>query len=303
MVKRPRAAVARWSDTRVSTDRAATTAPLKGWLSGLMTVPVMMSVVVPTLAVAERDAATASIRTRGQAPRALGVTVTSERGWSASAHRPGRGACRPPLLEKHFELPQESLEPSQPPRQAPMRSPPDEPLECLVDAHGTDLQAEVVPAHGLAGCSLVLLDVGDLHRPPLVATPARTDAREIKGARTEHRRFPVDDRDPGTGPARPEHDVLAEELSVDHAARQRAEPVEAGVERVESGAEQLAFPQVHCREQSLDLLRTSPVMPPVPTRQKLRLTRRYASGRRVKTRGPARGVGPLPQVQNVVEGR
>jgi len=48
IVNRPRASVVRDRDTCVSSDVACTTTPPRGWLSGPVTVPVMMSVVAPT---------------------------------------------------------------------------------------------------------------------------------------------------------------------------------------------------------------------------------------------------------------
>ena len=60
MVNRPRASVVRWRDTWVSRDVACTSAPARGWLSGPVTVPVMMSVVVPTWAAAVRGRANAN---------------------------------------------------------------------------------------------------------------------------------------------------------------------------------------------------------------------------------------------------
>src|SRR3989441_7101433 len=75
MVNRPRASVVRWRDTWVSSDVACTTAPARGWLSRPVTVPVMMSVVVPTWAAAVRGTANAN-----------SIATAS----AAAAHRPGR---------------------------------------------------------------------------------------------------------------------------------------------------------------------------------------------------------------------
>src|SRR5437773_9817006 len=55
MVNRPRASVVCWRDTWVSTEIAWTMAPESVWLSGPKTVPVMISVVEPTWAVAGRS--------------------------------------------------------------------------------------------------------------------------------------------------------------------------------------------------------------------------------------------------------
>src|SRR2546427_5555211 len=63
MVNRPRASVVRCRDTRVSKEVAVTTAPARGWLSGPVTVPVMISVVVPTCASAGCAAAIATSTT------------------------------------------------------------------------------------------------------------------------------------------------------------------------------------------------------------------------------------------------
>src|SRR6059036_1110130 len=60
MVNRPRASVVRWRDTWVSRDVACTSAPARGWLSRPVTVPVMMSVVVPTWGAAARGRANAN---------------------------------------------------------------------------------------------------------------------------------------------------------------------------------------------------------------------------------------------------
>ena len=48
MVNRPRASLVAWREIWVSSETARTNAPASGWLSGPTTVPVMMSVVVPT---------------------------------------------------------------------------------------------------------------------------------------------------------------------------------------------------------------------------------------------------------------
>src|SRR2546423_12695756 len=62
MVNRPCASVVRWRDTCVSSEVAWTVAPAIGWLSGPVTVPVMISVVEPTWAVAGRGATSATRR-------------------------------------------------------------------------------------------------------------------------------------------------------------------------------------------------------------------------------------------------
>src|SRR5882762_3452043 len=113
-----------------------------------------------------------------------------------------------------LELPQKGLEASQAPRHSPMRPPPDEPLERVVDTCGTDFLTEAVPVHDLTGRRLVLVDVRDQQCSPFLgAPPARADARDIERTRPQRRGFPIDHRDSGANPARPEHDVLAEELS------------------------------------------------------------------------------------------
>ena len=48
MVNRPCPSVTRCREACVSSEIAWTTAPASGWLSGPVTVPVMMSVVLPT---------------------------------------------------------------------------------------------------------------------------------------------------------------------------------------------------------------------------------------------------------------
>src|SRR3989442_9939896 len=105
-----------------------------------------------------------------------------------------------------LELPQNPLEASPAPRHTAMRSPPDEPLERLVDTHCAHLQAEVVPVPGLARRRLVLLEVGDPRRLLLLGAPsAGAEAREIEGPRTERRGFPVDHGDPAAGSATAEN--------------------------------------------------------------------------------------------------
>ena len=68
MVNRPRASVVRWRDTWVSKDIACTTAPARGWLSGPVTVPVMISVVVPTWLAAVRGRANANRNASASVP-------------------------------------------------------------------------------------------------------------------------------------------------------------------------------------------------------------------------------------------
>src|SRR5881275_1932575 len=71
MVKRPFASDVRGCETRVSTDVATTTAPGRGWLSGPVTLPVMISVVAPTWAAAGPGINAARRKTSGQTRRDL----------------------------------------------------------------------------------------------------------------------------------------------------------------------------------------------------------------------------------------
>src|SRR2546427_10266054 len=71
MVKRPFASDVRCRETRVSTDVATTTAPARGWLSGPVTVPVMISVVAPTWAAAGPGINAARRKKSGQTRRDL----------------------------------------------------------------------------------------------------------------------------------------------------------------------------------------------------------------------------------------
>src|SRR6184192_4018106 len=104
MVKRPRASVVAWRVIWVSTERACTSAPASGWLSGPTTVPVMISVVVPTCAAA-RDAASesASARSSGDGRARIRITPDSPapppppRQPSRATAPPAAGRSRSPL--------------------------------------------------------------------------------------------------------------------------------------------------------------------------------------------------------------
>src|SRR2546425_9641298 len=96
MVKRPFASDVRCRETRVSTDVATTTAPARGWLSGPVTLRVMISVVAPTWAAAERQA-TAAVKRVSATRRA--VTTGAPFTVSSSGSRrtpPCWGRRRPP---------------------------------------------------------------------------------------------------------------------------------------------------------------------------------------------------------------
>ena len=153
-----------------------------------------------------------------------------------------------------------------------MVAPPGQPLQGLVEGHVGELPAEILPAHALPGLGLVLLEVRCPHGAPLLPGPfARSEAHEIEGARTQRRRFPVDHDDSPGRAAASQHDVLTEELPVDHGPRQRVEPVDAFGIAVEPAPDELAFPGVEIGQDLLDALDTPTVMRVVVPGEKARL--------------------------------
>src|SRR5437867_10044780 len=101
MVKRPFASDVRWRETRVSTDVATTTVPARGWLSGPVTLPVMISVVAPTWAAAERQATAAVKRvsaTRRAVTTGAPFTVCHRVSSNHLRYRPGCVECLEPAL-------------------------------------------------------------------------------------------------------------------------------------------------------------------------------------------------------------
>src|SRR3989442_891367 len=92
MVNRPRASVVRWRDTWVSRDVACTTAPARGWLSRPVTVPVMMSVVVPTWVAAVRGRENANSIAPASVPPVPPLPAVPA---LARAPRQGPGAAAP----------------------------------------------------------------------------------------------------------------------------------------------------------------------------------------------------------------
>src|SRR2546427_1821329 len=95
MVKRPFASDVRCRETRVSTDVATTTAPARGWLSGPVTLPVMISVVAPTWATAERPA-TAAVKRVSATRRAVTPGAPFTVSPSGSRRTPPCWGRRPP---------------------------------------------------------------------------------------------------------------------------------------------------------------------------------------------------------------
>ena len=156
-----------------------------------------------------------------------------------------------------------------------MVAPPGQPLQGLVEGHVGELPAEILPAHALPGLGLVLLEVRRPHGAPLLPGPfARSEAHEIEGARTQRRRFPVDHDDSPGRAASSQHDVLSEELPVDHRPRQRVEPVDAFGVAVDPASDERAFPSVEMGQDLLDALDTLTVMRAVVPGKEPRLSLR-----------------------------
>src|SRR5207248_7483344 len=107
-------------------------------------------------------------------------------------------------VEQGRELAQEVAEM---PRQRPVRSPPGEPLETLIEGHAGQLLKKRLSVDRPAGLRLILLAVRAPHRVPLVAGPlARGEAHEVEGTGTEGRRFPIDHVHRGAPPAQTQQD-------------------------------------------------------------------------------------------------
>src|SRR6266699_2676629 len=200
---------------------------------------------------------------------------------SCDLHRPAH-ARREVVLEQGRELAQEVAEVS---RQGAVRPPPGEPLERLIQGHAGELFPKRRLLDAPAGLRLILLAVRAPHGVALVAGPlARGEAHEVERAGAEGRRLPIDDGHLGTLLAAAQQDVLAEVLSVEHALRQGAEPLDAVREALEAARHEV-------------------VLRPVEAGQKACLCVGQAARRRMEARGPAGGGRPAGHVEVVVQHR
>src|SRR5438309_1855962 len=127
-------------------------------------------------------------------------------------------------------------------REGPVVAPPAQPFQRLMEDDGGQVPVKRLLLQWRSRRGLVLLEVRGPHDPLLFLGPlARGEAGQIEGARTQGRRLPVDHGDLLGDVAPSEHDVLSEELSVDHMARQRAEPVDAWYVALDAPLDEPAF--------------------------------------------------------------
>src|SRR5437879_9409112 len=164
----------------------------------------------------------------------------------ASRPRPRPSTLREMVVEDGTQLPQEARKFV---REGPMVAPPAQPLQRLIEDDGGQVPVKRLLLQWRSRRGLVLLEVRGPHDLLLFLGPlARGEAGQIEGARAQRRRFPVDHGDLLGDGAPSEHDVLSEQLSVDHMARQRAEPVDAWDVAPEAPLDEPAFPGVEVRE-------------------------------------------------------
>src|SRR5205814_7932044 len=88
--------------------------------------------------------------------------------------------------------------------------------------------------------------------------------------RSEGRRFPIDHDDLGAARAAAQQDVLAEVLPVEHAVRQRAEPLDARLEILEATRHEVVLRPLEVGQELRDALGAAPVVRLVEAGEKSR---------------------------------
>ena len=181
-------------------------------------------------------------------------------------------------------------------------SPPRQPLQGLIENDGGEVATKTLPVHRLSRFGLIRLEVRGPNGVPLLRGPlAGAEAHQIEAARTQRRRFPVDHGNLLARVSCSEHDVLSEELAMDHRPRPGAQPVDAVGVAVESPADEPTLSGFEIRQNLANALGALAVLRVVVAGKKAGLGLRQVAGRCVKARCPSRRHRPAVHVGEAPE--